>query len=171
MASPFSLTPVSFVVLGLLERAGEATPYELWNLVNSSIGNFWSIQRSQLYTEPDRLTDAGLLDRDREEGGLRRKRYKLADAGRAALDEWRTTPSAGLPELRDVSLLKLFMGAEPGVLAGAQRDAHRAKLAAYEEQAVQDVGEEPRGRWHALEAGIAHERAWVRFWAGLTDGP
>lgn len=170
MASPVSLTPVSFVVLGLLERGGEATPYELWSLVNSSIGNFWSIQRSQLYTEPDRLTDAGLLEREREEEGLRRKRYKLTDAGRGALEEWRATPSAGLPELRDVSLLKLFMGADPRVLAAAQRDAHRAKLAAYEEQRAHDGGDEPRGPWHALEAGIAHEREWVRFWGALADG-
>ena len=38
------LTPVSYIVLGLLDRAdGAATPYQLKAAVASSIGNFWSV--------------------------------------------------------------------------------------------------------------------------------
>lgn len=55
------LTAVSYMVLGLIERAGEATPYQLKQVAARSVGNFWSIQHAQLYTEPERLAAAGLL--------------------------------------------------------------------------------------------------------------
>jgi hypothetical protein len=50
-------------------------------------------------------------------------------------------------------------------------DAHRAKLAEYEARRALDTAEGPRGPWHALDAGIAHEREWVRFWAQLAGDP
>ena len=168
MQADISLTPTSFIVLGLLERSGSATPYELKQIVARSIGNFWSVPHSQLYSEPDRLADAGYLVREQERSGLRRKRYRLTERGRAALEEWRRTPTLRLPELRDESLLKLFFDADPRTFAGAQRDAHRAKLAEYERRAEQDPGSEPRGPWLTLAAGIAHEREWVRFWSELA---
>ena len=43
-----SLTPTSFIVLGLVERSAGATPYELKQMVAASIGNFWSVPHSQL---------------------------------------------------------------------------------------------------------------------------
>jgi len=163
-----SLSPTSFIVLGLLAH-GAATPYELKQAIAASIGNFWSVPHSQLYAEPDRLTEAGYLIRRQEESGLRRKRYSLTESGRAALEEWLATPTAELPELRDESLLKLFLGARPDSFAAAQRDAHRVKLEEYERVAAMDDGSGPRGPRHALEAGIRHEREWVRFWSELGE--
>ena len=49
------LTPTSYIVLGLLELAGESTPYALKQLVAGSVGYFWTLQHAQLYTEPERL--------------------------------------------------------------------------------------------------------------------
>ena len=49
------LTPTSYIVLGLLEFAGESTPYGLKQLVSASVGNFWTLHHAQLYTEPERL--------------------------------------------------------------------------------------------------------------------
>ncbi|MDQ3741897.1 MAG: PadR family transcriptional regulator, partial [Actinomycetota bacterium] len=94
------LTPVSYMVLGLLENAGEATPYQLKQFAARSVGNFWSIQHAQLYTEPERLAKAGLLAEQREEGGRRRRTYSLTDAGRDALAAWRAAPANELGELR-----------------------------------------------------------------------
>jgi DNA-binding PadR family transcriptional regulator len=164
------LTPTSFIVLGLLERSPGATPYELKQAVAASIGNFWSVPHSQLYAEPERLSVAGYLVREQEPTGLRRKRYALTDRGRAALTQWRAAPARALPELRDESLLKLFFDADPRALAARQRDAHAAKLAEYEAIAANDAGQPPRGPWLALEAGIGHEREWVRFWSEIADG-
>ena len=42
---------------------GEATPYRLKQMVAASVGNFWTLQHAQLYTEPERLAKAGLADR------------------------------------------------------------------------------------------------------------
>ena len=163
------LTATSFIVLGLIERAGEATPYDLKQRVADTVGNFWSVPHSQLYAEPERLSNAGYLVERRERGGRRRRLYSLTDRGSEALEAWRAEPTAELPELRDPGLLKLFFGADARALAAVRRDAHQAKLAGYEAQRALDTGEEPRGPWRSLEAGIAHEREWVRFWSEIAD--
>jgi PadR family transcriptional regulator AphA len=163
------LTPTSFIVLGLLELSGEATPYELKQAVASTLGNFWSVHHAQLYSTPERLADSGYLRERREEGGRRRRRYSITAKGKRALEEWRDTPTDQLSELRDLALLKLFFGAEPAKLAEIQLDAHRRQLGGYEESGM-DAGEMGRGPRLALESGIGHEREWVRFWEGLTSG-
>ncbi len=164
------LTPTSFIVLGLLDLAGESTPYDLKQAVAASLGNFWSLQHAQLYSEPQRLADAGYLAERREEGGRRRRHYSLTTAGRRALEEWRSEPADRLSELRDLGLLKLFFGADPAQVADAQLEMHERKLAEYEEIRRADPGGEPRGPWLALQAGIAHERQSIEFWTGLRDG-
>src|SRR4051794_5330941 len=127
------LTPISYIVLGLLSWAGEATPYRLKQLVAASVGNFWTLQHAQLYTEPERLAKAGYLTERRERGGRRRKLYAITDKGRRALDEWRSEPTDAIFELRAPALLKLFFGADPIELAVVQVEAHRRKLAEYEQ--------------------------------------
>ena len=59
------------------------------------------------------------------------------------LREWRETPTALLSELRDQGLLKLFFGADPATLAPVQLEAHRRKLAEYEELRSRDPGDGP----------------------------
>ena len=163
------LTPTSYIVLGLLEFAGESTPYGLKQLVSASVGNFWTLHHAQLYTEPERLAKAGYVSEKREEGGRRRKLYELTAKGRRALDDWRAESTSSLGELREPSLLKLFFGADPARLAAAQIPAHRAKLAEYE--AIRDgmPGEVPDGPRLALEAGINHERSSIAFWERFAE--
>ena len=158
------LTPTSHIVLGLVDLAGEATPYELKRMVAGSVGNFWTLQHAQLYTEPERLAKGGYVSERRERGGRRRRLYELTEKGRRALDEWRTEGTSSLGELREPALLKLFFGADPGGLAAVQIPAHRGKLAEYE--AIRDGMPEdvPDGPRLALEAGIRHERSSIEFW-------
>ena len=158
-------------MLGLLEWSGEATPYELKQAVAMTLGNFWSVQHAQLYSEPERLAKAGYLSERREEGGRRRRRYSLTAKGKAALAEWREEPTDQLSELRDLALLKLFFGADPAELGEVQLEAHQRKLGEYEVMRRMDPGEGARGPWLALDSGIGHEREWVRFWERLRkDG-
>ena len=160
-----ALTPTSYIVLGLFEILGGGTSYDLKRRVAESVGNFWSVPHSALYAEPERLERAGYLTSEREETGRRRKRYALTEHGREALARWRETPTEDARvEMRDTSLLKLHLGADPGRLAPAQLEAHMRKLAAYERRKAQDPGSGPRGPWLTLDAGIGHEREWVRFW-------
>lgn len=164
------LTPTSFIVLGLIEIAGEATPYDLKRMVAASIGNFWSVPHSQLYGEPARLAQAGLLSERQEEGGRRRRVFSLTGSGRHALEQWRGEENRELPELRDLSLLKLFFGAEPAAIATVQAEAHEQKLAAYEALAeARGAADAPPGPARTLRAGIAHERVWVDYWRELAE--
>ncbi|HEX2084382.1 MAG TPA: PadR family transcriptional regulator [Solirubrobacteraceae bacterium] len=162
------LTAVSYMVLGLIENAGEATPYQLKQVAARSVGNFWTIQHAQLYTECERLAKAGLLSEEREKGGRRRRTYRLTEAGRDALREWVATPATELGELRSPGLLQLFFGAEKGPLARAQLEAHGAKLAEYEALYATARDWLPEGQRLSLEAGIAHEREWLRFWREIA---
>src|SRR4051794_41925122 len=95
------LTPTSYVVLGLLDAAGRATPYDLKRLHAAGVGSFWSLNHAQLYAGPDRLTEAGYLTVERERGGRRRKLYELTAAGRRALEEWLPPPPPAVPPPRD----------------------------------------------------------------------
>jgi PadR family transcriptional regulator, regulatory protein AphA len=159
---------VSYVVLGFIELTGEATPYLLKQLVADSVGNFWTVQHAQLYSEPERLAKAGYLTEERERGGRRRKLYKITDRGRRALADWRAAPTDAIPELRAPALLKLFFGADPAELAPLQLEAFRRKLAEYE--LIRDTMPDsvPDGPRLALEAGIANARQQIEWWERLA---
>jgi PadR family transcriptional regulator AphA len=159
------LTETSYVVLGLLDVAGPSTPYGLkrtW----AAVGELWSVPHTQIYTEPTRLAEAGYVKEEREETGRRRRTYTITAKGRKALRDWLEAPSAGLEELRDPGLLQLFFGADPQRLAEVQLEVHQRKLDEY--LALQDAAE--GGPALALEAGIGHEREYVRFWKRLARG-
>ncbi len=164
------LTPTSYIVLGLVDQLGEASPYDLKQAVARSVGNFWSVPHSQIYREAARLERAGYLSCRREStsGGRPRKVYRLQEDGVEELSRWRQELPSELPELRDPGLLKLFFGADPHPLAEARREAHQRKLAEYEDRSKLDSGEGARGAWLSLEAGIGHEREWVRFWSEIA---
>jgi PadR family transcriptional regulator AphA len=166
-----SLTPTSYLVLGLVGHLGGATSYELKASVGKSIGYFWTFPHSQLYAEPARLVSLGLLSEDTETTGRRRRTYSLTPSGRVALDEWLAEPTETATEIRDLALLKLFFGSqsEPKSvrsLAVAQQAGHRSLLEQYEHIA-KAMAEHPGVDAHhrrTLEMGLRFERAAVSFW-------
>ena len=95
------LSHTSYVVLGLLDQLGTASPYDLKRAAAAGVGHFWSLPHTQLYSEPARLAEAGYLSERRETEGRRRRLYTLTARGRKALDEWRATPTNELYEIRD----------------------------------------------------------------------
>ena len=170
-----ALTPTSYVVLGLLATLGPSTPYEMEQQVDLSLGHFWSFPHSQLYSEPVRLAERGLVEESREQGGRRRRTFTLTDAGRTVLQDWLSTqdePPAGT-EIRDPGLLRLFFGAaarddgDVAANARAQARAHRRTLALYED--LVQLVDEPHVA-ATLRLGTAYERAAVAFWDSLADG-
>jgi PadR family transcriptional regulator, regulatory protein AphA len=165
------LGPVSYVVLGFVELTGEATPYRLKQLVAGSVGNFWTLQHAQLYTEPERLAKAGFLTEERERGGRRRRVYSITDKGRQALEDWRVEPTDAIPELRSPALLKLFFGADPGAVAPLQIEAQRRKLAEYEAIRRSMPESVPEGPRLALDAGIASTRQQIEWWQRFVTHP
>jgi PadR family transcriptional regulator, regulatory protein AphA len=180
MSTP-RLSEASYIVLGILEHAQSATPYELKQLAKHTTMHFWTVSHAQLYKESARLANAGLLSEEQEQTGRRRRRYSLTEQGRQALETWRSEPErtdSDRRELRDEGLLKLFLGVDPGKLAGEELQAHEARLRSYEElhaaaaaavaaaAADEDV---PQGPLLALQAGLGHEREYVRFWKTVLD--
>jgi PadR family transcriptional regulator AphA len=161
------LTATSYIVLGLLEQGEPATPYDLKQIAQVSTNNFWSVPHTQLYTECARLATEGLLDEEQEQTGRRRRVYRLTKRGRDALEAWRDEPATDLYELRDAATLKLFFGGDPAKLAATQLQAHKRRLAEYEELR-KGVDALPEGQRLALECGLGHEREFVRFWSRIA---
>lgn len=162
------LTPTSYIVLGLLDQASEATPYELKQMVDVSVGHFWSLPRSQLYAEPARLARAGYLTESQEQDGRRRKRYSLTERGRDALGRWTGAPTQQITELRDLAFLKLYFGADPAAMAEAQLAALQPLLKTYQAMRTANTGEEPRGPRQTVEAGIDYVKASIRAWERIA---
>jgi DNA-binding PadR family transcriptional regulator len=169
MSNPPRMTETSYAVLGLLEKAEPATPYDLKQVAQLSVFNFWSVPHTQIYTECKRLAEAGLLEERREDNGRRRRFYSLTAAGRKKLDAWRAKPTDHLSEIRDPATLKLFFGADPVDLGRAQVEAHRRKLEELE-MIYSGASELPTGMRLSLELGIGIQRECIRFWSRLAEG-
>lgn len=158
---PIRLTQTSYAVLALFQYLGEATSYDLKQMIERSIENFWQVPHTTAYDEPARLASGGYLTVRQEPGGRRRKLYALTDAGREALQAWLAEPVAAPPQLRDEVMLKVFAGAEPLALMPARRAWHAAKLAELEGylQLVREAGgAATRGPERGLIAGVAYHR-------------
>ncbi len=169
-----NLTPVSYLVLGWLAQ-GSATPYDLKRRVAHSVGYFWTFPHSQLYAEPARLAELGLLEEEQEQTGRHRRVYSITETGRQAFEDWLQEPSSDMPEIRDIGLLKLFFGDALSnesvvALAQAQEQAHREKLSTYEELGRTIPEMATFGRT-VLQAGFAFERAFIEFWGEIAAHP
>jgi PadR family transcriptional regulator, regulatory protein AphA len=175
MSSELRLGPVSYVVLGIVALRGTSTPYELKRFVELSIGHFWPFPHTQLYAEPARLAEAGLLEEEREESGRRRRHYSLTDAGRRRLLEWLPEPVTTPAEYRNLGALKLFFSelldsSEIERLAREQGAAQRRQLAGYEAvlERYRDRPEYAR-RLLAAELGTRFARAAAEFWEEVAE--
>ncbi|MGE3621513.1 MAG: PadR family transcriptional regulator [Acidimicrobiia bacterium] len=171
-----SLTPTSYLVLGLVQMLEPCTSYDLKRLVGVSIGNFWSFPHSQLYAEPVRLAEHGLLSEEQEHHGRRRRLYRLTPQGDAALRHWLTVPPDGVGELRDLGLLKLFFGSlaateDVVTIAEAKRDLHDGHLRALE-KLHQEVAETATPEQLAtMELGRRWNKVAADFWADVATNP
>jgi DNA-binding PadR family transcriptional regulator len=170
------LTQTSYALLALLDRFGEMTSYDIKVALESSIENFWPVPHTTAYQEPARLVEGGFLSATQEEGGRRRRRYAMTDAGRAALREWADDPVAAPPQLRDEMLLKIFAGADPEPLVAERIDWYRRKLSELqgylteiEKAGATDV-EDWRGPQRTLRVGVAFNRHMIELIEELEAG-
>lgn len=171
------LSTTSYAVLGLVNELGEATPYDVKMMADTSIGYFWDFPRSQIYAEAARLVDAGLLAEEREEAGRRRRLLRLTDSGQRVLADWVGTPVDEQSEIRDMGLLKLFFSrvvdADAVVeLAHHQLSVHRRRLHEYGQIADRigaDAATDPTRT--VLEAGLRFEQMITDFWEQVSKSP
>lgn len=158
------LTTSSYLVLGIIDKLGEASAYDVKVEAGRTVAPFWSVPHAQVYAQCERLLAAGLLTQVRQESGRNRRVLTLTDGGRRALRQWLSDPGFVPVEARERGILKLWFGARPELLAPVQLAEHETTLGEYEELA-QDVGELlTAGQREALEFGIRYERMMVDFW-------
>lgn len=167
------LTPTSYVVLGMVSMRGPSTSYDLKRAVENSVGYFWPFPHAQLYSEPKRLVDLGLLEVQAEEDGRRRQTYTATEAGLAALRSWLAEPTEEQLQVRDVAELKLFFAEFARAddilnLAREQIEQHRERIGVYEAMQERFRGREDiADRLVPLRLGLAMERAALDFWEQL----
>jgi PadR family transcriptional regulator, regulatory protein AphA len=169
------LTVTSYVVLGMIAVRGPSTPYELKRAVSRSVGYFWPFAHAQLYAEPARLAEIGLLRVAREPSGRRRKTYSMTDEGLRRLRQWIGEPTGETFQLRDVAELKLFFsevgtGDDVRFIAQEQIKLHEERLASYE--AIRDrYSGRPSvsRRMVPLRLGLELEHTALRFWRSIAE--
>jgi len=167
------LTPTSYVVLGMVSMRGPSTSYDLKRAVQNSVGYFWPFPHAQLYSEPKRLVELGLLEVQSEEEGRRRQTYTATEAGLAALQAWIAEPTEEQLQVRDVAELKLFFAEFARSddilnLAREQIEQHRERISVYEgmQERFRDR-EDIAERMVPLRLGLAMEYAALDFWEKL----
>jgi PadR family transcriptional regulator, regulatory protein AphA len=175
MSTEVRLGPTSYLVLGIVAMLGSSTPYDLKRFVQVTVGNFWPFPHTQLYAEPARLAEAGLLEETREQGGRRRRHYTITTAGSQRLSEWLSEPVTSPTEFRDLGLLKLFFAelGEPGeviALAHEQAAVQRAQQARYETM-LERFSNRPElaSRVRPAELGARVSRTAAEFWEEVVQ--
>jgi PadR family transcriptional regulator, regulatory protein AphA len=172
-----SLPASSYVVLGLVAQQGPLTPYDMKRCVADGVGYFWDFPHSQLYVEPPRLVELGLLEESRELDGRRRRLFSITEPGRAVLLDWVRETDAAATEIRDHGLLKLFFGRlatrdDVAELARGHVAAHGAKLAEYQRIDERMARSPELAHQRAtLRMGLLFEQAAVAFWQEIVDAP
>ena len=158
------LNPTAASLLGFL-LAGEASGFELVDIAEGLIGDFWSLTRSQVYRELATLAELGLVEAG-PTGARSRRPYRLTEAGREAFNAWLAQPP-GPEQIRFPLLLTLAFGASGdrerllGFVAAHRAESER-RLARYRELA-QAGGLDPYQR-ATLSFGLHYEQA-VLAWA------
>ncbi|GAB3464480.1 PadR family transcriptional regulator [Streptomonospora sediminis] len=173
MSTP-RLSTTSYVVLGMIAMRGPSTSYDLKRAIGHSVGYFWHFPHAQLYSEPKRLEDLGLLESEEEESGRRRRTYSVTEAGRTALRSWLGEPTEQHFELRDIAEIKLFFNefAAPRDIARLATDQlrqHRERIREYE-QMQERFGGRPdvAARMVPLRLGLELEHAALNFWQTIS---
>jgi len=171
------LTPVSCLVLGLIGLRGPSTPYDLKKAISRSVSYFWPFPHSQLYGEPDRLTEAGLLSCKTEQTGRRRKLYSLTRKGDGALKQWLETSPGALFEIRDMAVLQLFFSeftSEENLVALAKDQTRlvRERLETYAQIEKKYLPRTGRNRrMMPLFLGIKMAKVYLEFWEDIARDP
>lgn len=139
-------TTTDEALLGLLSMK-PMTGYEIKQMIESSIGNFWSESFGQIYPTLKRLETGGWISAEtmtkaEMAGGRASRRYRITPMGCARLQAWLPVPArAQVP--RNELLLKLFFGEH------AQATAMRAQIEAMRASYVVDLQ-----RYDGIAAGM-----------------
>ena len=171
MPPPLKLSATAYVVLGLIS-VRPAAGHELAGFSDRSIGNFFPIARSQIYSELERLCELGLLSvmEVPQRRWPTKRVYQMTESGEAELRRWLVEAPVQAERHRNLFLVRVFFGDQVPperleALLGehqANARAHRDTLAAVAE----DLADRPQAAFRRATAlyGLHHAQAtldWV----------
>nr|WP_276514893.1 PadR family transcriptional regulator [Nocardia transvalensis] len=155
-------------LLGFLHE-GPMSGWDLVNMAQDRIGDFWTITQSQVYRELGTMDKSGLVEKGAT-GARERTPYHLTEAGRDAFAEW-IARDPGAETIRVPLLLTLSFGefVDPDRLdriIAANREIHEERLAEYLESR-----DEPMSRCEraTLDFGIGYERSVLDWFDRLPE--
>jgi DNA-binding PadR family transcriptional regulator len=105
------LPPTAYVVLGLVSVRPRAA-HDLAGYAERSIGNFFPLTRSHVYSELDRLCRLGLLDATEvpQERFPTKRVHEITAQGERVLREWLEESPLGPERQRNLFLVRVFFG-------------------------------------------------------------
>jgi DNA-binding PadR family transcriptional regulator len=111
MAAEPGLSATAYVVLGLVSIR-PVTGYDLTSYAQRSIGNFFPLTRSHIYTELDRLHRLGLLEatQTEQQNAPTKRTYEITLSGRAQMQAWLEDPELREDRTRSMFLVRIFFG-------------------------------------------------------------
>ena len=169
-----------YALLGFLNYRS-LSGYDLKQVLDDSVSNFWHADLSQFYKTLKKLEADGLIISEIEPSlgdHPDRRVYTIDSSGQAALDEWLNTPPVDLSPLKEPLLLRAFFASRipPQTLImhlRLQRELHRQQLSLYQRK---DAAELERKRsllgandadarlWNAtLRAGVLYEEMYLKW--------
>ncbi len=166
MARDSGLPATAYVVLGLVSIRPVAG-YALMGFAERSIGNFFPLTRSHIYSELDRLRRLGFLAATEvtQDNAPTKWVYEITPEGRDALQRWLDDTEVGEERSRNLFLVRIFFGdrMSPEQLAGLLDDyeaaarARRDRLAAVADR----LADRPGSVFRRLTAmfGVHREQA------------
>jgi DNA-binding PadR family transcriptional regulator len=120
MAEKSGLSATAYVVLGLVSIR-PMTGYALAGFAERSIGNFFPLTRSHIYSELDRLRGLGFLHATEvaQENAPTKWVYEITAEGSAALQRWLDKTAVSDERSRNLFLVRIFFGnrTSPGQMA------------------------------------------------------
>ena len=111
MARDHELPATAYVVLGLVSIR-PMTGYELAGYAERSIGNFFPLTRSHIYSELDRLDGLGLLEATEiaQENAPTKRVHEITPAGSDELHRWLEGTMMSEGRSRNLFLVRIFFG-------------------------------------------------------------
>jgi PadR family transcriptional regulator AphA len=171
MASPPKLSATAYVVLGLVSiRPGAG--HELAGFSERSIGNFFPIARSQVYSELERLCRLGLLSVTEvpQQRFPTKRVYAVTEEGEAELQRWLDQAAVEPERNRNLFLVRVFFGDRvSGQRLRALLDEYEAQALAHRDalaETVERLADRPQSVYPRATAlfGLRHAQAtldWV----------
>jgi DNA-binding PadR family transcriptional regulator len=162
---PMSARPINATAGSLLGFLHDG-PQSGWDLVNTAqqtIGDFWSLTRSQVYRELASMAQQGLIETDTV-GARDRRAYRLTPAGREAFRDWLSRPPGDeqirYPLLLTLAFARYLAPARVAAFLTRHHAVHAARLQAYRQQldAAHADGADPRDLI-TLDFGVRYETA------------